>query len=86
MTDPAPRARVRRRYDPAQRLAVVGTDPFALAIAGLGQRIGWDTVLLAPFAPEGAAETSPLSEGAGAASKKTSGRKSGRVSSVTRKL
>jgi len=53
VTDPAPRARVRRRYDPAQRLAVVGTDPFALAIAGLGQRIGWDTVLLAPFAPEG---------------------------------
>jgi|TARA_R100000049_G_C1947234_1_gene92887 xanthine dehydrogenase accessory factor len=51
--DPTLRARVQRRYDPAQRLVVAGTDPFALAIAALGQRIGWDTVLLAPFALEG---------------------------------
>ena len=42
---------VRRLYHPAQRLAVVGSDPFALAIAGLGTRIGWDTHLLAPFGP-----------------------------------
>jgi xanthine dehydrogenase accessory factor len=38
-------------YAPPQRLAVAGTDPFALAIAGLGSRIGWDTILLAPFGP-----------------------------------
>ena len=47
-------ARIVRRYDPEQRLAVIGTDPFALAMAALGQRIGWDTVLLAPFAPDSA--------------------------------
>jgi xanthine dehydrogenase accessory factor len=38
-------------YAPPQRLAVVGADPFALAIAGVGSRIGWDTTLLAPFGP-----------------------------------
>ena len=38
-------------YAPPHRLAVVGSDPFALAIAGLGSRIGWDTTLLAPFGP-----------------------------------
>lgn len=40
-----------RLYTPPQRLAVVGTDPFALAIAGMGQQIGWETTLLAPFGP-----------------------------------
>ena len=40
-----------RRYDPAQRLIVAGADPFALAIAGMGQQIGWETILLAPFGP-----------------------------------
>jgi len=43
--------RVVRRYDPPQRLIVVGSDPFALAIAGLGAQIGWEAVLLAPFGP-----------------------------------
>lgn len=40
-----------RRYDPEQRLVVVGTDPFAMAIAGLGKTIGWQTILLSPFGP-----------------------------------
>ena len=47
----APNALIHRRYAPAQRLIVAGTDPFALAIAGLGQSIGWETVLLAPNGP-----------------------------------
>jgi xanthine dehydrogenase accessory factor len=38
-------------YAPPQRLLVVGTDPFALAIAGLGSRMGWDTTVLASFGP-----------------------------------
>lgn len=36
----------RQIYAPIQRLAVIGSDPFAVAIAGLGTTIGWDTVLL----------------------------------------
>lgn len=42
---------VRHRFDPAQRLVVAGSDPVALAIAGLGTQIGWETRLLAPFGP-----------------------------------
>lgn len=38
-------------YAPAQRLAVVGTDPFALAIAAMGNWMGWETTLIAPFGP-----------------------------------
>ena len=48
-------APIARRYDPVLRLAVVGSDPFALAIAGLGRSLGWDTVLLSPFGPSGPA-------------------------------
>lgn len=44
-------ASIVRSYRPRQRLVVVGSDPFALAIAGLGQTIGWETVVLAPFGP-----------------------------------
>lgn len=43
--------RVQRRYDPPQRLFVIGSDPFALAMAGLGAQIGWETTILAPFGP-----------------------------------
>ena len=42
----------RRVYRPRQRLIVVGSDPFALATAGMGMTIGWETTLLAPFGPE----------------------------------
>lgn len=41
-------------YRPRQRLVVIGCDPFALAIAGLGVRIGWETIVLAPFGPAAA--------------------------------
>lgn len=40
-------------YWPRQRLAVVGIDPFALSIANMGQALGWQTVLIAPFGPSG---------------------------------
>lgn len=46
-----PDARIRRVYRPSQRLIVVGADPFALAMAGLGAHLGWESVLLAPFGP-----------------------------------
>lgn len=49
--EPLAEGTVRRTFYPAQRLAVVGSDPFGLAIAALGDRLGWDTTLLAPFAP-----------------------------------
>lgn len=45
---------LRRLYHPRRRLLVVGADPFAQAIAGLGVQIGWDTALLSSFGPEGA--------------------------------
>ncbi len=41
----------RRIYQPRQRLLVVGSDPFALAMAGIGVLVGWETTLLAPFGP-----------------------------------
>lgn len=37
-----------RLFEPRQRLLVVGTDPFALAMAALGQQLGWETFLAAP--------------------------------------
>ncbi|UVI40290.1 XdhC family protein [Qipengyuania spongiae] len=49
----ASRYPIERRHDPVQRLVVVGSDPFALAIAGMGRAVGWDTVLLSPFGPTG---------------------------------
>lgn len=41
-----------RRYTPPQRLLVVGSDAFALAIATLGASTGWEVTLIAPFGPE----------------------------------
>ncbi|WP_324806233.1 XdhC family protein [Sphingomonas sp. LY29] len=38
------------QFDPPWRLRVIGDDPFALAIAAMGQTVGLDTRLLAPFA------------------------------------
>lgn len=49
----ASRYPIERRHDPVQQLVVVGSDPFALAIAGMGQTLGWETVLLSPFGPTG---------------------------------
>lgn len=42
---------ITRVYQPIQRLIVVGSDPYALAIAQLGDQIDWDTLLLAPHGP-----------------------------------
>lgn len=41
-----------RLYAPSQRLIVVGSDPFALAIAGLGRAEGWAVDLIRPKGPE----------------------------------
>ena len=41
-----------RLYLPGQRLIVVGSDPFALAIAGLGTVEGWAVELMRPKGPE----------------------------------
>lgn len=46
-----PETPIRRRFEPALRLVVIGSDPFALAIAGLGRSLAWDTSLLSPFGP-----------------------------------
>lgn len=43
-----------RAYPPTQRLVVVGSDPFALAIAGLGLNAGWSVDLVRPKGPEAA--------------------------------
>ena len=43
---------LRRRYDPAQRLAVIGADPIALAVASLGAQSGFETTLIRPNGPE----------------------------------
>ena len=48
-------APIHKLYDPVQQLIVIGTDPFALAIGGMGQRLGWDVRLLSPFGPTDAA-------------------------------
>jgi xanthine dehydrogenase accessory factor len=42
---------VRRLQEPRQRLAVVGGDPFALAIAGAGLQQGWEVTLIRPLGP-----------------------------------
>lgn len=47
-------AALRRPYSPRQRLAVAGTDAFALAIAALGATIGWEAILLSPAVSTGA--------------------------------
>lgn len=44
-----------RRYEPWPRLIVIGSDAFALALAGLGVTVGWEVRLLAPFGPKGGA-------------------------------
>ncbi|QAY79435.1 XdhC family protein [Sphingosinicella sp. BN140058] len=46
-------AMVDRIFFPYQRLVVVGSDPFALATADLGGRLGWQTLLIARFGPAG---------------------------------
>ena len=40
------------RFDPGQRLVVVGHDPIALALAEVGVKIGWSTALVRPCGPE----------------------------------
>lgn len=47
-----PEGAVEKRYDPAQRLIVVGGDPTALAIAQLGAQAGFETTLVRPKGPE----------------------------------
>ncbi|HEY2659165.1 MAG TPA: XdhC family protein [Caulobacteraceae bacterium] len=42
---------VRRRYEPVPRLAVIGADPTALAIAQLGVQAGFETHLIRPKGP-----------------------------------
>ena len=44
--------RLRRLYDPAPRLIVVGADPTALAVATLGAQAGFETTLVRPKGPE----------------------------------
>jgi xanthine dehydrogenase accessory factor len=41
-----------RRFDPVPRLAVVGGDPTAIAIATLGAQCGMETTLIRPKGPE----------------------------------
>ena len=48
-------APIRKLYEPIQCLIVVGSDPFALAIGGMGRTLGWDVTLLSPFGPSDAA-------------------------------
>lgn len=43
---------VARRFDPPQRLTVIGFDAYALAIAMAGQQLDWDVTLAAPMGPE----------------------------------
>jgi xanthine dehydrogenase accessory factor len=50
--EPWPEAAVEQRYDPTQRLVVVGGDPTALAIAQLGAQAGFETTLVRPKGPE----------------------------------
>ena len=40
------------RFDPRQQLVVVGRDPIALALAEVGLRVGWSTILVRPRGPE----------------------------------
>ena len=40
-----------RRFDPVQRLVVIGSDPPAMAIAGMAAQVGLDAVLLRPKGP-----------------------------------
>ena len=40
------------RFDPQQRLIIVGHDPIALALAELGLKVGWATSLVRPLGPE----------------------------------
>jgi len=43
---------LRRLYEPAPRLIVVGADPTALAVAALGAQAGFETTLVRPKGPE----------------------------------
>jgi xanthine dehydrogenase accessory factor len=42
---------LRRLYEPVQRLAVIGGDPTALALASLGSQMGFETILVRPNGP-----------------------------------
>ncbi len=44
--------RVERRFDPQQRLIVIGSDAFALAIAACGRQLDWDVTLASPLGYE----------------------------------
>ena len=44
--------RLALRFDPQPRLLVVGHDPIALALAELGLKMGWSTILLRSRGPE----------------------------------
>lgn len=39
-------------FGPVQQLVVVGSDPFALAMAAQGLSLGWATFLVSPFGPD----------------------------------
>ena len=49
--EPWPEARVEKLYEPTPRLAIVGGDPTALAIAELGVKSGFETTLIRPKGP-----------------------------------
>ncbi len=49
----APSGALVRRHDPVWRLAVIGGDPTALAIAQLGAQSGFETTLIRPRGPAG---------------------------------
>lgn len=51
-TKPQAMSAVAKRYDPVPRLAIVGGDPTALAIAELGVKSGFETTLIRPKGPE----------------------------------
>ena len=43
---------VRIEFSPRRRLVVIGSDPFALAMASLGAGLQWEVTLIRPFGPE----------------------------------
>lgn len=55
---PDPDLPIIAEYRPVRQLAVIGNDPFALAIAAQGACLGWRVYLLSPFGPN---EPPPLS-------------------------
>lgn len=41
-----------QQFMPAQRLITIGSDPIALAIAAMGARLGWHSILIWPGGPQ----------------------------------